>query len=157
MTGRRDWSAHRHRSPRSYSSTSDFSRAKALSHCLETCSRYLRTSSIGFVSSANWLSRPTRTQRTTPALSRTRRCLVTACRVRLVPAVRREIDCGSPFVSLTSTDRRVSSPKAANMDAWVFDAAGRLCRLSDMLCDVFKLDAPTALVHPKCLLAASAW
>ena len=100
-----------------YSSTSTLSRANAGSHCLETYSRYSRASSIGFNSSSKRLSRPTRKQRTAPTPSRTRRCLVTACRVRLVPAVRREIDCASPFASLARTDKRVSSPSAANTDA----------------------------------------
>src|SRR5215469_9306871 len=112
---------------------------------------------MGLVSSSNRLSRPMRTQRTTPASSRTRRCLVTACRVSLVPTVRREIDCGCPLVSLTSTDRRVSSPRAANTDARVFNTPDRLWRLPDILCDVFQLSAPAALVHAKRLLAASAW
>ena len=70
-----------------------------------------------------------------------------AWRDRLVPAVRREIDCGSPSHSLVSTDRRVSSPSAANTDAGVFGASGRLWRLSDMPRDILDLLAPPALVH----------
>src|SRR5262249_7943285 len=115
------------------------------------------TSSIGFGSSANWLSRPTRRHQTIPASSKTRRCLVTACRVRLVPAVSREIDCALPFASLVSTDKRVSSPSAANTDARVLSATDPLCRLFDMLCDVFELRAPTALIHSKRLVAPVAW
>ena len=44
-------------------------------------------------SSSNRLSRPTRTRRTMPAPSSTRRCLLTAWRVRVVPAVSRAMDC----------------------------------------------------------------
>jgi hypothetical protein len=44
----------------------------------------------------------------------------------LVPAVRREIDCASPFASLARTDKRVSSPNAANTGAQVLDGAGLL-------------------------------
>src|SRR5262245_60925277 len=112
---------------------------------------------MGFASSANWLSRPTRRRRTIPASSKTRRCLVTACRVRLVPAVRREIDCALPFASLVSTDKRVSSPSAANTDARVLSAADPLSRLFDMLFDVSELSAPAALIHTKRLVAAVTW
>src|SRR6516162_3010574 len=112
-------------------------------------------------SSANRLSRPLRTLRTTPAPSNTRRCLVTAWRVSSVPRVRREIDCGLPSLSLASTDSRVSSPSAANTDARVFSAPARappedaLSRgLLDMPFDVLHLHSPAAFIHPERLVAA---
>ena len=49
------------------SSTYDFRRCSALSHCTDTSSKYLRASSIAFVSSSNRFWRPLRTLRTTPA------------------------------------------------------------------------------------------
>src|SRR6185503_2267218 len=104
-------------------------------------------SAIGFGSISNRLSRPTRTLRTMPASASTRRCFVTACRDRLVPSVRRAMDCGSPLSSLPSTASRVSSPSAANTAARIFSALGRLCCLLDMLRDVSHLCAPAAVVH----------
>src|SRR5207248_2142988 len=98
-----------------------------------------------------------RTLRTTPAFARTRRCFVTACRDRLVPAVRREMDCGTPLHSLPSTDRRVSSPRAANTVAGVFSASNRLLRLFDMLRDVSDLLAPATVTHAERLEPAIAW
>src|SRR5436190_10862411 len=90
-------------------------------------------------------------RRTTPAFARTRRCLVTACRDKCVPAVKRDIDCGTPLQSLASTDRRVSSPRAANTAAGVFSALTRLGRVFDMLRDVLHLLVPTAVIHAECL------
>src|SRR3979411_3288479 len=139
------------------SSTNDFSRASASSHCRDTLSRYLRASSIGFGSSSNRLSRPARMLRTMPASSKTRRCLLTAWRDNLVTAVRREIDCGAPWLSLARTDNRVSSPSAAKTDARARSAARPLGRLSEMPGDVVHLLAPAAFVHPKGLVAARAW
>src|SRR2546421_2051930 len=98
-----------------------------------------------------------RTLRPTPALARTRRCFVTACRDRLVPAVRREMDCGTPLHSLPSTDKRASSPRAANTVAGVFSASNRLLRMFDMPRDVSDLLAPTAVIHAEGLEPAIAW
>src|SRR3979409_1199639 len=109
---------------------------------------------MGLGSRANRLSRPTRAGRTTPAPSRTRRCLVTACRVSRVPDVRREIDCGSPVVSLASNPRRVSSPRAAKTDALVLKAAALLRLMFDMPRDVLDLGRPAAFVHAEGLVAA---
>src|SRR4029077_3695782 len=105
-------------------------------------------------SSAKRLSRPTRLARTTPAPSSTRRCLVTACRVSRVPDVRREIDCGSPLVSLASRPRRVSSPRAAKIDALVRNAAAALRGMFNVLGNILDLLAPAALVHAEGLVAA---
>src|SRR5262249_40343291 len=112
-------------------------------------------------SSANRFSRPLRTLRTTPAPSNTRRCLVTAWRVRSVPSVRREIDCGSPALSRASTDSRVASPSAANTNARAFSALARAPpedalsrRLPDMLFDILHLHSPAGVVHAQCLVAA---
>src|SRR5258705_1145785 len=92
--------------------------------------------------------------RTTPAFARTRRCFVSACRESRVPAVRREMDCGLPLLSLATTDSRVSSPSAANTDARVFSAPSRLWRLFDMARDVLDLLAPTAIIHAERFEAA---
>src|SRR6266446_9681868 len=94
--------------------------------------------------------------RTTPALARTRRCLVTACRDRLVPVVSREMDCGLPLHSLVRTASRVASPRAANTTAGVFCASDRLRRVFDMLRDVLDLLAPTAVIHAECFEPALA-
>src|SRR5258708_4197620 len=94
--------------------------------------------------------------RTTPALARTRRCLVTACRDRLVPVVSREMDYGLPLHSLVRTDRRVASPRAANTDAGTFSASIRLWGSFDMPRDVLDLLAPPAVVHAERLEPAPA-
>src|SRR5262245_4059853 len=96
-----------------------------------------------------------RSHRTTPAPSRTRRCLVTACRVMSVPAVSREIDWALPADSRPSIDSLVSSPSAANTVARVFSAAAPL-RGFDMASDVLHLRAPAAVVHAERFVAAVA-
>lgn len=85
-------------------STNALRRDSARSHCSETRFRCCLISSIGSGSSSKRLSRPARTQRTIPARSRTRRCLVIACRVSLEPSVRREIECRFPRQSFATND-----------------------------------------------------
>src|SRR5262249_2349310 len=104
-------------------------------------------------SSANRLSRPARTLRTTPAASSTRRCLVTAWRVNRVPAVRRTIDCGVPRLSRSRTESRVASPSAANISARAFNAVETLARMNKMFRDIGHLDSPAALVHAERFIA----
>src|SRR5262245_63417678 len=91
-------------------------------------------------------------ERTTPAPSSTRRCLVTAWRVSRVPAVSWVIDCGAPPVRRVTKFRRVPSPSAANTAALVLRAAalGRL----DMFGDVLQLRGPAAVVHAEGDVAA---
>src|ERR1700730_5405517 len=67
------------------------------------------------------------------------------------------MDCRWPLLSLVSTDRRVSSPRAANTDARVFSASEGLCCLINMPRDVWDLLAPTAVIHPERLEATLAW
>jgi hypothetical protein len=90
-------------------------------------------------------SRPTLTARTTPAPSSTRRCLVTAWRVRRVPSVSRAIERGSPSTSLASSNSRVSSPSAANTAALDLSCAASLrgIRFVEVPGDVLELDLPT--------------
>ena len=74
-------------------------------------------SSIGVGSNSNKLSRPAWTLCTIPTLSRTRRCLVIACRVSLEPLVNWEIERGCPPESFVTKASRVSSPNAAKTGA----------------------------------------
>src|SRR5437868_6580736 len=67
------------------------------------------------------------------------------------------MDCGTPLLSVLSTDRRVSSPRAANTDARVFSPSNRLWRLFDMPRDVSHLLAPTAVIHAERFEPAIAW
>src|ERR1035438_3156067 len=140
-----------------HSSTNDFSRDKAWSHCSETKSRYCLIPSSGCGSNSNRRSRPLRTLRTIPTLSNTRRCLVIACRVSLEPRVSWEIEQGRPPQSFATSASRVSSPSAANTGARVCRlAAMRLRLFCDMLLDVLHLLCPTAVVHAECFVATVA-
>ena len=68
---------------------------------------------MGSGASWKWLSRPERAQRTRPACSRTRRCLVMAWRVRLEPSESWAMERGWASESLVTRASRVSSPRAA--------------------------------------------
>src|SRR5215470_4530210 len=87
-----------------------------------------------------------------PAASSTRKCLVIACRVSRDPCASCEIERGECATSALTSNRRVSSPSAAN--TWACSPVPpRLGCGSDMTLDVRQLRAPTALVHPDCLKA----
>ena len=134
-------------------STNAFNRPNPSSHCSDTDSRYFVSPSIGRGSSSNKLSRPSRTPRTTPAASSTRRCFVIACRVSFEPAVRCEIDRGRPAASFTTSANRVSSPSAANINAGSSAKRAAALRLGrDMLLNVFHLLRPATIVSAEELL-----
>src|SRR5215467_426034 len=125
----------------------DFSLASARSHCLETKSRYSLMSSIGVGSNSNKLSRPAWALCTIPTFSRTRRCLVIACRVSFEPLVNWEIDRGCPLESFATKASRVSSPNAAKAGACAFPLAVSLLRcFCNISLDVLHLFSPTALI-----------
>src|SRR5690349_25119678 len=67
------------------------------------------------------------------------------------------MDCGTPLHNRPSTDRRVSSPRAANTVAGVFSVSNRLLRLFDMPRDVSDLLGPATVVHAEGLEPAIAW
>src|SRR5215831_17287241 len=140
------------------SSINDFSLASAWSHCSETKSRYSIISSIGVGSNSNKLSRPAWTLRTIPTLSKTRRCLVIACRVSFEPLVNWEIEQGCPPESFATKASRVSSPNAAKTGACVLPLAARLLRcFCNISLDVLHLFCPTALIPAEGFKTNVAW
>ena len=80
--------------------------------------------------------RPHRSRLTTPALSSTCRCLVTACRVSADPSASRAIESGMPSLSLRINESRVVSPSAANTADGSMRGARDLCRVAKVLRDV---------------------
>src|SRR5262249_23541 len=112
--------------------------------------RYTLISAIGVGSNSNKLSRPAWALCTIPTLSKTRRCLVIACRVSLEPLVNCEMEQGCPPESLATKARRVSSPNAAKTGACALSLADRLLRcFCDISLDVLHLFSPTALIAAK--------
>src|ERR1700734_3581545 len=102
---------------------------------------------MGSASSAKRLSRPDRSLCTSPARCRTRRCLVTAWRVRRVPEVSSEMDAGRPAPRRATRARRVLSPSAAKSTAWgVCRLRVRLWLLRNITLDVQHLLCPAAAV-----------
>src|SRR5215469_8323828 len=129
------------------SSMNDFSLVSARSHCSETKSMYSLISSSGVGSNSNKLSRPAWTLCTIPTLSKTRRCLVIACRVSLEPCVNWEIEEGCPPESFTTKDNRVASPNAAKTGACALPLAARLLRcFCNISLNVLHLFSPTTLI-----------
>src|SRR5262249_25992784 len=109
--------------------------------------RYTLISAIGVGSNSNKLSRPAWTLCTIPTLSKTRRCLVIACRVSLEPLVNWEIEEGCPPESFTTKASRVSSPNAANTGACARPLAAVLLRcVCNISLDVLHLFSPTAII-----------
>src|SRR6202041_1244031 len=132
-----------------HSSTNGFSLPRASSHCADTWPRYCLTSSRDPRFNLNRHLRPSRILRTTPAVSKTRRCLVIAWRVRVEPSVSSAIDCGRPRQSFSTSVSRFSSPKAEKMDACALCASVIFLRiLADMAFNVLHLLRPTAIVPP---------
>src|SRR6185295_12319909 len=84
-----------------------------------------------------------------PACSRTRKCLLIACRVRAEPCASSEIDRDDPPTNVPTRARRVASPRAAKIEA----RSSSSLRL-DMVGDVLDLLAPARFVHAVCLEAA---
>src|SRR3989449_1916285 len=114
-----------------------------------------RASSSDSGSSSKRYSRPRRTPRTRPASRSTRRCLVIAWRVSVEPSVRRAIETRDPPLSFFTSFSRVSSPRAANIGAFLRRSRTPLSRLAgDMGLDVLHLLGPAAAVHPERLLAS---
>src|SRR5215469_102383 len=129
------------------SSMNDFSLVSARSHCSETKSMYSLISSSGVGSNSNKLSRPAWTLCTIPTLSKTRRCLVIACRVSLEPLVSCVIEQGCPPESFATKASRVSSPNAAKTGACALPLEARLLRcFCNISLDVLHLFCPAALI-----------
>src|SRR6266571_3052170 len=129
-------------------STDAFNRARAWSHCRETRSRRRRASCNGPGSSSQRSSRPWRVPRARPAPASTYRCFVTACRVTVVPVVRRAMDRGPSEPRRATSRRRVSAPRAAKTCAEPSRACARaLARLANRLFDGLHLCGPTLVVH----------
>src|SRR5262245_45068538 len=101
------------------------------------------------------LSRPRRGPRTSPALERTSRCLVTAWRVTGIFALKRAIDSGPLVDRRTNSLRRVSSPRAANRGAASRTWAASMALARDMALNVLHLDRPPLGVHSERLVAAA--
>src|SRR5215472_1315081 len=115
---------------------------------VETISRNSVASLSLCSSRAYRTSRPHFLCPTSPAPSRTCKCLTIACRVTLAPCDRPVAE-RSPALSLASMARRVSSPKAKKMLATA--DSGFLNILSDIL----RLCRPPALVHAEGALPAT--
>ncbi len=133
-----------------YFSTNAFKLCSAWSHCVAMTVRYAWADNNGLASSSYKLCRPALLLATRPTSSSTARCLVTACRVTLVPAVSVAIDCGLPSSSMATSAKRVGSPSAAKTLAYCF--ALRLAvslRFNKESLNVFQLCFPPASVHLK--------
>lgn len=126
-------------------STNALSRARASSHCRETCSRYSCISTIGRGWNSYKVSRPERAHRTSPAPASTRRCLVTAWRVRRDPSVSCAMERGCPEDSLATSDILVASPRAAN-SAHGRGPPERRLGLRDIVFDVLHLLCPATVI-----------
>src|SRR5580704_1951731 len=120
-----------------------FSGAKAPSHCFETISRYSFISITGWGLNVNRLSRPARVPCTMRTRSSTRKCLVTACRVSLVPAVSSAIEYRCPLHNFANSVKRVSSPRAAKTAAF---ARALLWVFADISLDILHLLFPSAVI-----------
>src|SRR5690242_17955339 len=82
-----------------------------------------------------------------PAVSRTRRCLLIACRVTREPCVSSEIEHGRPAARRAIKARRVSSPRAKNTEAWARLCERKLLRdFRDIVLDVLHLLGPSPFV-----------
>jgi hypothetical protein len=136
----------------SYSSTNFLSRARVSSHWSEMSARLRRTSSSRFDSSWQTRERPCRVERTSPASSRTRRCLATAWRVTPAVVVSRLTDIGPWRQRRETICRRVGSPKAPKTDAEFRREAARagLGGPLKVLLDERHLDGPSLLVRLEC-------
>src|SRR6185312_10752639 len=102
-------------------------------------------------------SRPWRKSCTRPASASTCKCLVTAWRVMVVPAVSCAIDSAPPAHSATTSRSRVASPSAANTGALADNAAALRRERSvrgDIFLDVAHLHGPATGVGAQCGVAA---
>src|SRR5205807_329211 len=114
------------------------------SHCCERRSRKRCASFRRSTSSSKTFSRPCHALRTRPASSRTRRCLVIACRVTRAPCVSPAIESRPRSPRRLTMRSRVSSPSAAKT------RSGR-----NVFLDQLHLLGPPALVRREGLGAAS--
>lgn len=104
-----------------------------------------RASESRFGRNCQMLSLPLRVLSTMPASSKTRRCLVIAWRLSVVPSVSRTIGRGPSCDRREMTFKRVSSPRAAKRGAGV--RAGRLRGMDgEILLDEFSLMLPAAII-----------